>query len=575
MIIPPAVMSNVPGLTQAVAQRQQQRWGVQVDHVAFAPSGSWIIIFNDYMVQVSPQPQFSASFYALAGRFMRFDSPSVLYPQPSQIRHILFGADDIFIINANLTLFWSYLPPVLNEALGKVYVKPGDGFWNTNTTHLLTYNSVLSPFDSGSYVLEATPKVPVFGQGMAYEFGGSHVAGTLPPQAFVELATGNRLGPHLLPAPQQGTSSASAATVGAYQTPPPNTEKPDLSSTTPSSVHASPAPPPYTALSLPPPPPLPPRTPSTTFPSAASDPIPAAQRRKFEAQFDANCQGKSFLTGMEASVLLTESGLDKNILSDIWEKTDIDRNGRFDKEEFVQAMWLISLERDGGAGNPEDEPNVNAAVNSAKGTRPCDSHLECDGCRIKMWPGSTCYHCETCNGGDFDLCDTCHSNPFKQCSHKLELRTIVLRPTGSMNLGSVNQGYGGQGKPVSFLDQFFQTGSSSEPSEMDKMTKQFQDTKLKDSLLSSIVSEKPNIKWEDVAGLEAAKNELQEAIIFPLKFPHMFQGKRKARKAILMYGPPGTGKSYLAKAVATEVDHTLFSISSGDVMSKWFGESEG
>jgi vacuolar protein-sorting-associated protein 4 len=93
-------------------------------------------------------------------------------------------------------------------------------------------------------------------------------------------------------------------------------------------------------------------------------------------------------------------------------------------------------------------------------------------------------------------------------------------------------------------------------------------------LESSIVSEKPNVHWDDVAGLDAAKKELQEAVVLPIKFPQLFEGKRKPRRGMLLYGPPGTGKSYLAKAVATEVDSTLFSISSGDVMSKWYGESE-
>jgi ATPase family associated with various cellular activities (AAA)/Cytoskeletal-regulatory complex EF hand len=97
---------------------------------------------------------------------------------------------------------------------------------------------------------------------------------------------------------------------------------------------------------------------------------------------------------------------------------------------------------------------------------------------------------------------------------------------------------------------------------------------LRESLQSSIVRENPNVQWDDVAGLDAVKEELQEAVVLPLKFPKMFSGKRKPRRGILLYGPPGTGKSYLAKAVATEVESTLFSISSSDVMSKWYGESE-
>lgn len=98
--------------------------------------------------------------------------------------------------------------------------------------------------------------------------------------------------------------------------------------------------------------------------------------------------------------------------------------------------------------------------------------------------------------------------------------------------------------------------------------------KLKGQLGSAIMSEKPNVKWDDVAGLEGAKEALKEAVILPVKFPQFFTGKRKPWSGILMYGPPGTGKSYLAKAVATEADSTFFSISSSDLVSKWLGESE-
>lgn len=98
--------------------------------------------------------------------------------------------------------------------------------------------------------------------------------------------------------------------------------------------------------------------------------------------------------------------------------------------------------------------------------------------------------------------------------------------------------------------------------------------KLRGALQGAILTEKPNIKWEDVAGLEGAKEALKEAVILPIKFPHLFTGKRQPWKGILLYGPPGTGKSYLAKAVATEANSTFFSVSSSDLVSKWMGESE-
>lgn len=98
--------------------------------------------------------------------------------------------------------------------------------------------------------------------------------------------------------------------------------------------------------------------------------------------------------------------------------------------------------------------------------------------------------------------------------------------------------------------------------------------KLRGQLANSILSEKPNIQWSDIAGLEAAKDALKEAVILPVKFPQLFKGKRKPVSGILLYGPPGTGKSYLAKAVATEANSTFFSVSSSDLVSKWMGESE-
>jgi len=101
-----------------------------------------------------------------------------------------------------------------------------------------------------------------------------------------------------------------------------------------------------------------------------------------------------------------------------------------------------------------------------------------------------------------------------------------------------------------------------------------EEKKLEGALSGAIVTEKPNVKWTDVAGLEAAKESLKEAVILPIRFPQLFDETRKPWRGILLYGPPGTGKSYLAKACATECEGTFFSISSSDLVSKWMGESE-
>ncbi len=98
--------------------------------------------------------------------------------------------------------------------------------------------------------------------------------------------------------------------------------------------------------------------------------------------------------------------------------------------------------------------------------------------------------------------------------------------------------------------------------------------KIRDSLASTIITEKPDVTWEDIAGLKNCKQAMREAIVLPIIKPDLFKGARKPWKGILLFGPPGCGKTLLAKAAANEIDSTFFTADSASITSKWLGESE-
>ena len=107
--------------------------------------------------------------------------------------------------------------------------------------------------------------------------------------------------------------------------------------------------------------------------------------------------------------------------------------------------------------------------------------------------------------------------------------------------------------------------------------KDFEDA-LKDihpSAMREVQIQKPNVKWDDVGGLANVKDELSEAIEWPLKHADLFdEADVKPPKGILLYGSPGTGKTMIAKAVATNSEANFISIKGPELISKWVGESE-
>ncbi len=94
----------------------------------------------------------------------------------------------------------------------------------------------------------------------------------------------------------------------------------------------------------------------------------------------------------------------------------------------------------------------------------------------------------------------------------------------------------------------------------------------KSSYEELIISEKPNVKWDAVVGLDPAKKAVKEAIVYPVQRPDLFP--LGWPRGILLFGPPGCGKTLLAAAVATEIDATFLSIDAASIMSKWLGEAE-
>ena len=98
---------------------------------------------------------------------------------------------------------------------------------------------------------------------------------------------------------------------------------------------------------------------------------------------------------------------------------------------------------------------------------------------------------------------------------------------------------------------------------------------IEPSAMREVLVEIPDVSWDQIGGLEDVKEELREAVEWPLKYPDLFaQLNASPPKGLLLYGPPGTGKTLLAKAVAHESESNFISVKGPELLNKFVGESE-
>ncbi|MDF1539277.1 MAG: AAA family ATPase [Candidatus Thorarchaeota archaeon] len=185
------------------------------------------------------------------------------------------------------------------------------------------------------------------------------------------------------------------------------------------------------------------------------------------------------------------------------------------------------------------------------------------------------------------------------CQHYLKASKILIKLSNSSALPSVRKHYlkraqecvdrvrfisgikkmssdSVEGLSTPIRSDTAHTSTTSVDKRAEAITGEDEDSKkLREMVEDTIISEKPNVKMSEVAGLKDAKQAINDAIVAPMKHPELFKGKaRQPWRGILFYGPAGCGKTLIAKAVASEIKATFFNVSAANIVSKWLGESE-
>ncbi len=184
------------------------------------------------------------------------------------------------------------------------------------------------------------------------------------------------------------------------------------------------------------------------------------------------------------------------------------------------------------------------------------------------------------------------------CQHYLKASKILIKLSNSSSLPSIRKHYlkraqecvdrvryisGIKKKSSSSVDglrdppkrEYHPSAKPIEPTPAQPIAEEDEDSnRVKEMISDTIISERPDTTMDEIAGLDAAKQAIYDAIVAPMKHPELFKGKaRQPWRGILFYGPAGCGKTLIAKAVASEINATFFNVSAANIVSKWLGES--
>ncbi|RSL72447.1 hypothetical protein CEP53_001076 [Fusarium sp. AF-6] len=299
-----------------------------VDHISFSPLGGYFIRFNDGTVQISHSSGFSNTFHHLVSQYL---DTSCQTRQFSPIRDVFFGAKDAIIVRTDRELLSAMLSQSLQgsfQALTNGELK-SSGF-------VLGRNTVLCPCDPDQYFLEAVSGTR---SKHLYQMLSTKLPDQLVVMAMEKLSPSDDVLNSFIHGPFNNRLSVSSSVQPSHR---------------PSSFSGlSPLPAGRSdhrhTISYAAPPDNRPwngAPPQVTYPASGStrQEIPPAARQRYEAIFANEAGGKPYLNGMEAAGVFMTSGLSRTDLADIWDEADRDRNGVFDREEFVQAMWRIELQ---------------------------------------------------------------------------------------------------------------------------------------------------------------------------------------------------------------------------------------